>query len=44
MFKIVFENRAVYEIMGKRYGRARQATDGTIIRRRIDAICHLHAG
>ena len=29
--ELFFENRAVYETMWKKYGRARQATDGNII-------------
>jgi hypothetical protein len=35
------DNRAVYEIMGEKYGKARQATDDNIIRRRKDSICML---
>jgi len=30
--KLFFEIRAVYKIMWKKYGRARQATDGNILR------------
>jgi hypothetical protein len=33
MFNNFSENRAVYEIMWKKYGAARQATDDNIIRR-----------
>jgi hypothetical protein len=34
MFNTIFpENRAIYEIMWEKYGRARQATDDNMIRR-----------
>jgi len=37
----VSENRSVYEIMWKKYGTARLATDDNIIRRRKDVMCML---
>jgi predicted DNA-binding protein YlxM (UPF0122 family) len=37
--QILSDNLAVYEIMGVKYGTARQATDDNITRRRKDAHC-----
>jgi hypothetical protein len=39
MFNNFSKNRVLYEIMRKKFGRARQATDDNIIRRRKDAVC-----